>query len=186
MIQASVLVLLSTSEVNWCNEGCRGKGKGEGEGREGRGSDVAYRQELARLTHDHTHARTLLFTTLSCTQEWTTHLHGLLWQQGIWYSLHIKTVTQIGAYKQYKQGPTSHNTSIMQYAYNELPAFCVQQTVPTANLARTGTVCIDTECNDLQHRETCTSGRVGQGSLRDKTGWVACWYTLAHLLVSSM
>ena len=27
-------------------------------GREGRGSDVAYRQELARLTHDHTHART--------------------------------------------------------------------------------------------------------------------------------
>ena len=28
-----------------------------GEGREGRESDVAHRQELARLTHDHTHAQ---------------------------------------------------------------------------------------------------------------------------------
>ena len=28
---------------------------GGGGGREGKGSDVAYRQELARLTHDHTH-----------------------------------------------------------------------------------------------------------------------------------
>ena len=31
------------------------QGEGEGEAREGRESDVAYRQELARLTHDHTH-----------------------------------------------------------------------------------------------------------------------------------
>ena len=49
--------------------------------------------------------------------------------------------------------PTPHNTSNMQHTHKELPAFCVQQTVPTANLARTGTVCIDTECNDLQHRD---------------------------------
>ena len=43
----------------------------------------------------------------------------------------------------------------MQHTYKELPAFSVQQTVPTANLARTGTVCIDTECSDLQHRDAC-------------------------------
>ena len=41
-----------------------GKMKGEeargggGGGREGRGSDVAHRQELAHLTHDHTYACT--------------------------------------------------------------------------------------------------------------------------------
>ena len=29
--------------------------EGKGEAREGRESDVVYRQELARLTHDHTH-----------------------------------------------------------------------------------------------------------------------------------
>ena len=40
----------------------------------------------------------------------------------------------------------------MQHTHKELPAICVQQTVPTANLARTGTgtVCIDTKYNDLQ------------------------------------
>ena len=32
--------------------------EGKGEAREGRASDVVYRQELARLTHDHMHART--------------------------------------------------------------------------------------------------------------------------------
>ena len=35
-------------------KGAEARGGGGG-GREGRGSDVAYRQELARLTHDHTH-----------------------------------------------------------------------------------------------------------------------------------
>ena len=34
--------------------GAEARGGGGG-GKEGRGSDVAYRQELARLTHDHTH-----------------------------------------------------------------------------------------------------------------------------------
>ena len=38
-------------------KGAEARGGGGG-GREGRGSDVAYRQELARLTHDYTHART--------------------------------------------------------------------------------------------------------------------------------
>ena len=35
-------------------KGAEAKG-GERGGREGRASDVVYRQELARLTHDHTH-----------------------------------------------------------------------------------------------------------------------------------
>ena len=37
-------------------KGAEARGGG-GEAERGRGSDVAYRQELAHLTHDHTHAR---------------------------------------------------------------------------------------------------------------------------------
>ena len=42
-------------------KGAEARGVGGG-GREGRGSDVAYRQELARLTHDHTRTHTRTHT----------------------------------------------------------------------------------------------------------------------------
>ena len=48
--------------------GRRGKG---GEGVEGRreGSDVAYKQELACLTHDHMHIRTYIIHIIALTTE---------------------------------------------------------------------------------------------------------------------
>ena len=54
---ACPLVLLSTSEVNWCNEGCRGEGEGEAE----KGGEVTLhtdRSLLASHMITHMHART--------------------------------------------------------------------------------------------------------------------------------
>ena len=56
LIQASVLVLLSTSEVNWYNEGCRGKGRGRG--RPEKGGKVMLHTDRSLLTSHmitHTH-----------------------------------------------------------------------------------------------------------------------------------
>ena len=53
LIQASVLVLLSTSEGNWCNEGCRGKG---GEAEKGGGVTLHTEEDRSLLaSHMITH-----------------------------------------------------------------------------------------------------------------------------------